>query len=195
MCARVPGAQTAARYARTQLYGYGKTLPKPDNLSWQQWIAQLVGRWSEGTGELPKRTALAKDPGINPRGFVAMQIRGHIGFHYERTPDPILPFVTHPETGICWHWLRKIAVRGNFKGRLLHPGRDSWRDYLATFRALKAHGRLWEVELPEEYPEPTAPEGVKEALDREMAEYEEYGVVTEEVDLPEDLNLLEEVPT
>jgi hypothetical protein len=46
MVARVPGAATAARYARTELYGYGGIEPPPGK-TWRTWFDDLLAMWPE----------------------------------------------------------------------------------------------------------------------------------------------------
>lgn len=107
MAMRVPGANTAVRYARTELYSYGKRVEKPDDMSWEDFIAYYIKKF---------------DPGS--RAYIAGRIRSLIRRHYSITSQPILPNVAHPETGISWQFLAMLAQRGDFKQRkqpIVHP--------------------------------------------------------------------------
>ena len=102
---RVPGAKTAARYARGALYHAGQGGVKEDDLA---------------EGETWEQKVLAELDKFPPeeRKFVAKQLQGHINRHYRRTTDPIL-FTPHPVTGISWRMLMKVASKGDFKSRVV----------------------------------------------------------------------------
>lgn len=100
---RVPGAATAARYARTELYGWGG-ITKPDGMSWQEYIRHLLNKWEP-----------------NARRTIATMIQREVRRHYEKVKDPILSTAPHPDTGISWGYLAKMAFRGNLKGRMTYP--------------------------------------------------------------------------
>ena len=129
MQTRVPGANTAALYARTELYSFGSRPKKPAGMSWEQFIASWV----------------AKHPQPE-RGQIARKIKDWIAWHYRKTGDPILE-VPHPETGMEWDFLLMIAVRGDFKDRK-HPNtpnndevelRERWRArYEAALREYRS---------------------------------------------------------
>jgi hypothetical protein len=156
MCERVPGAAAAARYARTELYNFGKLgVAKPDDVPWPEFIAQLVSRWDD----TEKSVKLTAQQYCTPRFFVANQIKTYIGRHHKYANSPIVGNNLHPQTGLSWTWLRNIAIRGNFKGRrqpMTHV--SPWEPYINEFRAMKELGRLWEIGLPESTPEPKWPE-------------------------------------
>jgi predicted phosphoadenosine phosphosulfate sulfurtransferase len=101
---RVPGAATAARYSKTALYAYGGMPEKPADVSWEEHIKRYVMKFD---GE--------------HRRAVAARVASEIRRHYGKTDEPILENVPHPETGISWRFLMKIAMRGNFKGRATAP--------------------------------------------------------------------------
>ncbi len=100
MTMRVPGANAAVRYAKTELWGYNEPIQKPDGVSWQEHIAQLIEKFPE-----------------DERWHVASNIRMLINRHYGKTTDPILPYTAHPLTGMSWKYLASMAVRGDFKER------------------------------------------------------------------------------
>lgn len=100
MSERVPGAATAARYSRTELYSYGGVPEKPDDFSWEEWV----------------RYWLSKHPEEHRRG-IARRVKGWITSHYNKTRDPIAPKAPHPYTGVSWNFLVQIAIRGDYKNR------------------------------------------------------------------------------
>jgi len=105
---RVPGAATAARYSCTSLYAFGGAPPKPAELTWEDWIAELIGRRPEGE-----------------RAAVAAIVRRWVREHYSKTAEPILAESRHPESGVSWRELARMATRGNLKQRnQLLPGRE-----------------------------------------------------------------------
>lgn len=97
---RVPGAKTGARYSTTELYAGGK-IAKPRAMSWEDYITGL----------------LAQLPDENIRHKTAKTIAGAIRGHYRVTTDPIAPMAPHPESGLAWRQLAKLATRGDTKGR------------------------------------------------------------------------------
>lgn len=101
---RVPGAATAARYARSELYGFHGLPPKPADRTWEEHIRHFV----------------LKFDGENRR-IVASRVADIIRRHKKKTEDPILEHVPHPETGMSWHYILKTAMRGNFKNRAAPP--------------------------------------------------------------------------
>lgn len=100
MTKRVPGAATAGRYARTQLYAYGGLPKKPADASWEDFILSFLWRFDD-----------------KERRMVKARVLGFITRHAQLTADPIVDNVPHPLTGISWHFLLMIAMRGDFKGR------------------------------------------------------------------------------
>ncbi len=97
---RVPGVGAAVRYSRTELYGYGGTPDRPYGMSWGEWITH----WLEKH---------------NPEGarLAAENVKSFINYHYGMTPEPILPNTSHPDSGISWKVITKLAMRGDFKNR------------------------------------------------------------------------------
>ncbi len=105
MQVRVPGAATAARYAKTEIYSYHKNPEKPDGVTWEQWIMIWVNKHPE-----------------KYRAQIARHIRKMMtGHHYLKTTDPIMPTAPHPVTAMSWAFLLMIAVRGDFKTRKYPP--------------------------------------------------------------------------
>lgn len=100
MSMRVPGANGAYLYGRSELFGYGKSPEKPADMSWQDFIVHYLTKFPEHEQE-----ELAKG------------LKQCIGWHFKKTADPILETVPHPITGLCWKELLNLAVRGDFKER------------------------------------------------------------------------------
>lgn len=99
MQSRVAGSATAARYANTELYGFGGLPEKPSDMTWFEFVKYYIG----------------KHP--NPyRSEVAKRIKEQIKAHHQKTSEPILA-THHYETGIGWEYLLRIAMRGDYKGR------------------------------------------------------------------------------
>ncbi len=107
MAARVAGADTAARYARTELYNYGKkTVTKPDDVSWEQFLIHYLNKFP---------------PDV--RRQTAERIRDEIRRHYKVTDEPILDVARHPVTGLSWNFLVDLASRSDPKSRkMAHTG-------------------------------------------------------------------------
>lgn len=108
MVDRVPGAATAARYSRTELYAFkGRPAPR-EGETWQDLIRRLL---------------LRHEPTI--RAEVAQRLQGEISWHankihelgWKLSDNPILPTAPHPVTGMSWEWVAMIAMRGDVKKR------------------------------------------------------------------------------
>ena len=100
MIARVPGATTAARYARTELYGYGGIEPPPGK-TWRTWFDDLVALWPEAQ----QRTI---------RANVAEMIE----LHNRKTGGRAMPMETYdPLSGCSWKFLCEVVIRGDLKNR------------------------------------------------------------------------------
>lgn len=97
---RVKGARTALRYSTTSLYSYGQTPDKPDNFTWPEFLKYYLDK-------LPPK--LKKE--------TAKRIQSEIKMHYRKTSDPILKNAPHPETGLNWNLLLKIAIRTDMQNR------------------------------------------------------------------------------
>ena len=103
MCARVPGAATAARYSRSPLYGC-QGLEGWDSLKDpQEMIQSAINKWPED---------------LRPK--IASRIEREIRNHYSKTDDTIsLEDIPNEnfDTGVTWKYLYMLAIRGDFKGR------------------------------------------------------------------------------
>ena len=100
MIARVPGAATAARYARTELYGYGG-LQLPPGKTWRTWLEDLVAMWPAEQQRVI-------------RGNVAAMIE----LHSRKTGRRDVPMETYdPVSGCSWKFLCEVVIRGDLKGR------------------------------------------------------------------------------
>lgn len=134
MCARVPGAAAAARYARTELYSFDGRPEKPAGITWPEFCAHY----------------LAKHDPVS-RQQISRRIGEIIRRHYRRAALPILPYSPYPETGVSWEFLLMIAMRGDFKERkqeahkvdLDEQGRysaKSWHRYTRELASLLEQG-------------------------------------------------------
>jgi predicted phosphoadenosine phosphosulfate sulfurtransferase len=100
MIARVPGATTAARYARTELYGFGG-LVLPPGKTWRRWFDDIVSMWRPAEQRVI-------------RANVAELIRLHV----KKTRGRAVPHeVYDPLSGASWKFFCELAVRGDLKGR------------------------------------------------------------------------------
>lgn len=101
MIARVHGAATAGRYARTQLYGFGN-MERPRGLTWREWTMRLIELYP---------------PAL--RKVVAASIAQLLAAHKEKTQRPVPDEKADLRTGLSWKFLAMIANRGDLKGRRL----------------------------------------------------------------------------
>lgn len=101
MIHRVPGAGTAARYAKTELYGFGGHARKPEKMSWKEYVRHQLMKFNP-----------------NDRKKVAHRIRQLIDDHNNKTNFALL-HETEPneKTGMSWKFVAQVATRGDFKGR------------------------------------------------------------------------------
>lgn len=100
MLARVPGAATAARYARTELYGFGK-LELPEGKTWRSWFDDLVALWP------PKY-----------QHTIRSNVAGMIRLHNDKTGGRAVPMEdADPISGACWKFFCTVALRGDLKSR------------------------------------------------------------------------------
>ena len=100
MIDRCPGVAAAARYARTELYGYRGLPPKPPGVHWLAYTRVYLDR------QAPEWRARTRK-----------QIRGVLLQHKKVTADPILPDVPHPATGLAWADILQLAMRGDPRNR------------------------------------------------------------------------------
>lgn len=124
MVNRVSGANTAALYSRTALYGFSENPEKPAGVPWEAFLMQQI---QKHTPKIQKQTA--------------DRINAEIRKHFNKTTDPILDKVPHPITGLSWNFLLTLAVRADVKGRRLvltnteKAGRVTREQYEAARRA------------------------------------------------------------
>lgn len=126
---RVPGADAAWRYASTELYARGGRAPRPAGWTWKQHFEYLIGK---------------HPPDIQK--YITVSLKKKIGSHVKRAGgDPILPTVDHPDSGVSWKGLTRIAQKGDVKGRDIAFSDDSaahrqkWND---EYQKIVAMGRL-----------------------------------------------------
>jgi len=136
MSRRVPGAATAARYSRTELYNFGKvnTLGESGEMSWKESIGIYLMRWNE-----PERTAIAKN------------LRWSIEYHFKHTRDPIPEADVHPDSGVSWKYLAMLASRGDLKGR--RKPRPAGRAPAPGPPSLSQDAAATAEEIPEDIPD------------------------------------------
>jgi len=100
MTARVPGAATAARYARTELYGNqaAYTAPLPEGMTWEQWTLYLLSKLE------PKSRSEASNA-----------IFQCIKMHRKRSKNAMPDSVPDKLSGFCWRFLIVAAKVGGNK--------------------------------------------------------------------------------
>ena len=105
MTDRVPGAATAARYANTELYGFGvETEDLPAGMTWRGWTLAALDQL---------QPANRKEAAAAIR--VAISIHRSIVGRHEPIPDA----EPHPLSGFCWKQLYLPAkIGGNKFGRV-----------------------------------------------------------------------------
>jgi predicted phosphoadenosine phosphosulfate sulfurtransferase len=140
MVERVPGVGAAVRYSRTELYGYHGIPAKPDGMTWPEFVLHYAAQHGEASPQ------------------VVDSIRREIFMHYRTTSHPILVNTFHPETGLSWRHLIRLAMRGDFKGRnRASTNRPSnikpeyartWRKYVEELTELIETGRFPELAHP-----------------------------------------------
>ena len=69
------------------------------------------------------------DPTIRPK--IAERAQKSIQRHYNKTSDPILDTVPHPDSGLTWEFLCRVAFIGDTKMRRNEPsfGRPGTEEY------------------------------------------------------------------
>lgn len=96
---RVPGADTAARYARSEVWAYDQgKVELPEGETWPQYVKRLM----------------MQHPDPVP---VAKRLAAVINTHRRKTTDPILGLAPHPASGVSWKRLAVIAESGDTMGR------------------------------------------------------------------------------
>ena len=123
----------AARYSTTELYGFKKRPAKPDNQSWEGFIAHLIDQW-------PKR---------EQQTYVAERVGSELQKHFKKTNDPLAVKAPHPVSGMSWDYLTQIAMRGDFKTRRSPMARINpsdmekhWRQYNDEIQTMLSNGQL-----------------------------------------------------
>jgi predicted phosphoadenosine phosphosulfate sulfurtransferase len=139
MIYRAHGVAAAARYARTELYGFGGTPEKPQGDTWPEYINWL----------------LMKHP-PEVRKHAAYSVAHLINMHFQRVDTPIAEKTKHPLTGISWGRISSIAMRGDTKGRrtqttiYLNQGTVEFERKLAAYNTeidlITQQGRLKELQ-------------------------------------------------
>jgi predicted phosphoadenosine phosphosulfate sulfurtransferase len=135
---RVPGAATACRYGISELFGRGKAenIEKPPTVSWREWVVE----------------AIKQHPPSRQR-YLADRLAYELRRHYNRTDDPIVEHAAHPESGLSWVQLFRLALRDDWMMRkrwvVYHPDRPEYAvaaaKYDAELAALTAAGRLGDL--------------------------------------------------
>jgi predicted phosphoadenosine phosphosulfate sulfurtransferase len=101
MVYRVPGAATAARYSRSELYSANMgEMTKPDEWTWKDMIEYYLEMYPD-----------------NLRALISSRIKQDINLHYRKTFRMLPEDIPDPISGTCWKLLTKIAHRGDFKRR------------------------------------------------------------------------------
>lgn len=95
---RVPGVNTAYRYARTELF---QSYDKPEGMTWQEFTWQLV--------------EMQRD--VETREMIRSSIKRLLKRHARKSPMPVDDAIANPVSGVSWRFLAKIAARGDLKGR------------------------------------------------------------------------------
>ncbi len=135
MVDRVDGAAAAARYAKTELYGFRTRPKKPDGVSWEAWLTTLLKQW----------------PDQEARANVADRLREEISKHFLKTSDPLVVFAPHPLSGVSWDFLAMIAMRGDDRNRKsplvrvsqLEKMPEYWKKYNAERAELESRNEIW----------------------------------------------------
>lgn len=122
MVNRVSGANTAALYSKTALYGFGDVPEKPQDMEWKEFLEQQIKKHDEKTQKK-----------------IRLRINTEIKNHFKKTDDPILVKVGHYLTGLSWEFLLMIAIRSDTKGRKVASSQKKPREqYEAARRAMEA---------------------------------------------------------
>lgn len=99
MVYRVPGAAAAARYANTDLYGYGSLKPPPGK-TWQTWFYDLLGYYPPDVRRMVKKRASE-----------------YLGAHQREGLGEIPDEGADPGSGVSWEFLCRVVLLGDFKRR------------------------------------------------------------------------------
>jgi predicted phosphoadenosine phosphosulfate sulfurtransferase len=99
MLARVHGARTAGRYAKTELYAYGGQ-SKPKGMTWREWAFRTLDLYPR-----------------HYRNIITANIQRVMEMHQGKTNRPIHDTDSDPLTGLSWKFLAMVVTRGDLKGR------------------------------------------------------------------------------
>jgi predicted phosphoadenosine phosphosulfate sulfurtransferase len=142
MSERVPGVGAAHRYALTELYAYRDRPEKPAGMPWPEFITHYLTKFR------PKEAA-----------SVAARISEELRIHYRKSTDPIVYKAIHPISGLSWHFLLTIAMRGDFKkrkqagARIANSKNDKlWQEYTSEVAAIRDAGTAAEYGYARPWP-------------------------------------------
>lgn len=144
MVERVPGVGAAYRYARTEIYGFGKRPEKPAGMPWTDMITRYIAKHPEDAQQQ-----------------LAARIHMFIRSHYRQTTDPIVVKAPHPETGVHWDFLLMLAMRGDTKERKQASHycrsepelrRKMWHRYADELTAVLTAGTFADLSYPRKPP-------------------------------------------
>ena len=98
MLSRVKGVGTAWRYANTSLFSRAE---KPEGLEWREYINVILDSYA------------------NPyKNQVKKVMNSVISRHRKRSTMKIPEDSAHPISGVSWKFICRVALRGDFKGRV-----------------------------------------------------------------------------
>lgn len=131
MTARVPGANTAGRYARTSLYGYGGNdgVVKPDNQTWREFVQSAMDSMAPGD-----------------KAAVASGVKQLLDDHKLYSDDPLPEVERHPHSGMSWALIGQLVVRRDLKGRKVLAMRAAARKWVMAQRTAARNAGLHHVE-------------------------------------------------
>jgi predicted phosphoadenosine phosphosulfate sulfurtransferase len=100
MVSRVPGAATAGRYARTELYAFGQDFGKAEGETWRDVALNSLAK-------LPEQE----------RKVTATSIKRMVKLHASSSKNPMPEDKPDLQSGYCWKDIAKLAKFGDLKGR------------------------------------------------------------------------------
>jgi len=100
MINRVPGANAAALYGNSDVYGVRLKEP-PDGMTWREYLEVIMTLW-----DTEQETRLRE------------HINGQIKLHYYKSILPIHESKNDPVSGMSWLFLCRIALSGDLKLRI-----------------------------------------------------------------------------
>ena len=135
LCERVPGANTAMKYAKSPLYAAGGKATKREDESWEEAVAREMSLWND---------KIQKQIAIRLRNEMIKHNRYHPGIPLPATV-PHVDLVRGISSGLTWDFLLKIAIKGDIKNRLNPPLLG--REWINEQREA-AWGENWEEKYP-----------------------------------------------